>query len=162
MSDQGEQSVIACLTSTQDGLPSLFLVASGCPTVLPGVVQQLFLPSSLPCLQRLTYNMSSCGKPPHAAGWSTTWSTTFGYIIGPGQFSGFSSLSLASSCVHPRHNPVASKVKSKMAMLAGTAADEHHEQFAGIEVLAKQIATARGQERHSIFTPLSIQKDRGL
>ncbi|CAE7206756.1 azoR1 [Symbiodinium pilosum] len=35
-------------------------------------------------------------------------------------------------------------VKAKMAMLAGTAADEHHEQFAGIEVLAKQIATARG------------------
>ena len=49
-----------------------------------------------------------------------------------------------------------------MAMLAGTAADEHHEQFAGIEVLAKQIATARGQERHSIFTQFSIQKDRGL
>ena len=33
-----------------------------------------------------------------------------------------------------------------MAMLAGSGSEETMQQFAGIEVLAKQLATARGQD----------------
>ena len=45
----------------------------------------------------------------------------------------------------------AAEVKAKMAMLAGNGSDAHCQQFASIEVLAKQIATAKGQRLMHLF-----------